>query len=370
MQDKNKNKYTLIVTSEKETDDPEKFTKTCSLSYFTDHPWEGNLEAVLTGSDADSLICCDNYSYEGLFYQLYENKNGTRIGFGQIDYDVIADDIKNYEFQNPVKRLLSLPKDDKFMQYMCENKYFAIGNFEFEYCDKDDSVTIRSGKFSRTFSCVTSLEDIISEFDLPLRICNGCGMPMTAGFTDEHSDTYFCCYTEFAADMDKRYGKGNWRDDIKNYEFQNPVKRLSSLPKDDKFIQYMCENKYLAIGNFEFEYCDEDDSVTIRSGKFSMTFSCITSLEDIISESDLPLRICNGCGMPMTAGFTDEYGETYFCCYTEFAADMDKRYGKGNWRETEDPDAHHCYEYRDENGEWVSEPSYHTEWEYDFNAFK
>lgn len=34
---------------------------------------------------------------EGLFYQLYENEYGNRIGYGVVDCDAIEDDINEYE---------------------------------------------------------------------------------------------------------------------------------------------------------------------------------------------------------------------------------------------------------------------------------
>ena len=43
--------------------------------------------------DADEGGC----GCEGLFYQLYENEYGNRIGYGVVDCDAIEDDINEYE---------------------------------------------------------------------------------------------------------------------------------------------------------------------------------------------------------------------------------------------------------------------------------
>ena len=71
----------------------------------------------------------------------------------------------------------------------------------------------------------------------------------------------------------------------------------------------------------------------------------------------------------MQKGMTDEDADFYNHADC-FPKDMDKRYGKGNWREMpqdENGDLTEncrggCYEWRDEAGRWLPEPSFYTEW--------
>lgn len=86
-------KYTLIVTSE--ADIPGKH-----LDYFSDNPWEGNLEDVIQFDTVEEL---DAYmgDIEGLFYQLFENEHGTRLGYGVIDCDYPETDIRDFENPEP-----------------------------------------------------------------------------------------------------------------------------------------------------------------------------------------------------------------------------------------------------------------------------
>lgn len=80
-------KYTCIVTSE--ADIPGK-----QLDYFSDNPWEGNLEEVIQFNTVEELF---QHDIEGLFYQLFENEHGTRLGYGMIDCDYPGTDIMEHE---------------------------------------------------------------------------------------------------------------------------------------------------------------------------------------------------------------------------------------------------------------------------------
>lgn len=89
-------KYTMIVTEEND--------KNNNLGFFADKPWEGNLSDVVFGDNVIELFkSSDNQSNEGLFYMLYSNNNGKRIGYGIVDYDSVMEDIDEYE-RSRVKR--------------------------------------------------------------------------------------------------------------------------------------------------------------------------------------------------------------------------------------------------------------------------
>ena len=80
-----KPKYTCIITSE--PDGPR-------LAYISDHPWEGNLEETIQFNTIEELF---DHDVEGLFYQLFDNESGQRLGYGMIDCDYPATDIQDFE---------------------------------------------------------------------------------------------------------------------------------------------------------------------------------------------------------------------------------------------------------------------------------
>lgn len=86
-------KYVMIVTSE-----DERYGKEVQLDFFADRPWEGRFECCIDGDNFyDLRKNCIEYDVEGLFYQLYENNYGERIGYGIVDFDAIEDEIAEYE---------------------------------------------------------------------------------------------------------------------------------------------------------------------------------------------------------------------------------------------------------------------------------
>lgn len=91
---KNQPKYVMIVTSE-----DERYEKgETDLSFYACKPWEGILEEVVFGNNAEELYG-DGHN-EGLFYQLYETETGRRIGCGTIDPDYPKEEIEEWEKQS------------------------------------------------------------------------------------------------------------------------------------------------------------------------------------------------------------------------------------------------------------------------------
>ena len=78
-------KYTAIITSESEGKE---------LSYISEHPWEGCLEESIMFDTIEEFF---SYDVEGLFYQLFDNKSGERLGYGLINDEYPASDIRKYE---------------------------------------------------------------------------------------------------------------------------------------------------------------------------------------------------------------------------------------------------------------------------------
>lgn len=84
-------KYTLIITSE----DSRYSNGEKQLSFYSENPWEGCLEGILNFDNISELN--QPGEYEGLFYQLYSNESGLRIGYGTIDPDYPRLDIEQFE---------------------------------------------------------------------------------------------------------------------------------------------------------------------------------------------------------------------------------------------------------------------------------
>lgn len=87
----NEYKYVMIVTSE----DERYASGEKDLGWFSEHPWEGRLEAVMFGNSFDDLM--DDGKYEGLFQQTYEMEFGTRLSYGFLDPDTPREEIEEWE---------------------------------------------------------------------------------------------------------------------------------------------------------------------------------------------------------------------------------------------------------------------------------
>lgn len=87
-----------------------------------------------------------------------------------------------------------------------------------------------------------------------------------------------------------------------------------------------------------------------------------TEIKYILDEDyGAEIRFCEVCGKPFESGFIAGDGDWY-CCEECFEVTMDKDYGKGNWRPTDEEGEYGgFYEYLN-NGEWQDTGIYWTEW--------
>ncbi len=84
-------------------------------------------------------------------------------------------------------------------------------------------------------------------------------------------------------------------------------------------------------------------------------------IQEILEEHKIEIRFCEVCGMPFDAGFTTEDGGWY-CCENCFEGAMDKDYGKGKWRGTDEEGEYGgFYEYFCCD-EWEDTGIYWTHW--------
>ena len=88
-----------------------------------------------------------------------------------------------------------------------------------------------------------------------------------------------------------------------------------------------------------------------------------TEIKYILEEDyNTEIRFCEVCGKPFDAGFIAGDGDWY-CCEECFESAMDKDYGKGNWRPTDEEGEYGgFYEFLGRDGEWQDTGIYWTEW--------
>ena len=122
---KTNKKYTMIVTEE-----DARYGREVQLDFFVDKPWEGLLSDIVFGDTIDELgQSGDGHDNEGLFYMLYANDTGKRIGSGIVDWDSIQEDIEEYERAKCVSRALDYIKrrfeisDDEAMNVLSSVRY-------------------------------------------------------------------------------------------------------------------------------------------------------------------------------------------------------------------------------------------------------
>lgn len=77
---------------------------------------------------------------------------------------------------------------------------------------------------------------------------------------------------------------------------------------------------------------------------------------------EVEMRFCNECGRPYDAGFVAGDGD-YYCCEDCFEPMMNRDYGEGNWKITEEEGYRGgFYAYLDKNGKWEDTGFFYTEW--------
>lgn len=140
--------------------------------------------------------------------------------------------------------------------------------------------------------------------------------------------------------------------------------------KDKKYKLDYDDGDYLILFNKDNKMYAEGKSSLRDVEKITFTFKDTADLEDKCENLlSFEFRICDCCGKIINKGYSDDVGDFYNCedC---FPREMDRYYGKGNWRAYKDDCEDYnalsgCYEYFDSDSkEWESEPSYYTEWKF------
>lgn len=129
--------------------------------------------------------------------------------------------------------------------------------------------------------------------------------------------------------------------------------------------QYIC---YIGRHHITFDLCNDGLSMDVDRENYKINLTCAKwglqdSVQDILYNLDkTEIRFCEECGRPYDCGFIAGDGEWY-CCEPCFDAVMDRDYGKGKWRDTEEEGCYGgFYEFLDDSGEWDDTGIYYTEW--------
>ena len=87
-----------------------------------------------------------------------------------------------------------------------------------------------------------------------------------------------------------------------------------------------------------------------------------TEVQDILYDNyEIEMRFCDECGRPYDAGFMAGDGE-YYCCEECFESMMNKEYGEGKWKATEEEgESGGFYAYL-EGDVWEDTGWFYTEW--------
>lgn len=132
------------------------------------------------------------------------------------------------------------------------------------------------------------------------------------------------------------------------------------LEKNGSFKTYLKDRE---VG---FTLCEDYIIVEVDDRVAADIYELKTEMEiqDMLYDNyDIEVRFCEECGKPFDAGFTAGNGDWY-CCEECFELVMDRDYGKGNWRPTNDEGEYGgFYEYlSDYYCEWEDTGIFYTEW--------
>jgi hypothetical protein len=86
-----------------------------------------------------------------------------------------------------------------------------------------------------------------------------------------------------------------------------------------------------------------------------------SDIRDALELDNIEIRFCEECGKPFDAGFIAGDGDWY-CCEECFKPAMDKTYGKGKWRPSEEEGENGGWYESLDGDEWVDTSIYYTEW--------
>ena len=141
------------------------------------------------------------------------------------------------------------------------------------------------------------------------------------------------------------------------------MKTLCDYVKNNgKFDDYIGEHKLVLEIDADYMHMSVDDEhkykISIKDKFYTQDYVQDTLYEEHKTE----VRFCEECGKPYDCGFIAGDGDWY-CCEDCFEEVMDRDYGKGKWRGTDEEGCYGgFYESLHDDGEWEDTGIFYTEW--------
>lgn len=136
-------------------------------------------------------------------------------------------------------------------------------------------------------------------------------------------------------------------------------------------VDFLKENEYtndkiFEVGDVSFTMHGSTVLVTYEGEVWGIPSSCMNpnaKVQDVLYDNyEVEMRFCDECGKPYDAGYMGGDGEWY-CCTDCFEPMMDRDFGKGKWRATEEEGRYGgYYEYLTDDGKWRDTGAFYTEW--------
>ena len=128
-------------------------------------------------------------------------------------------------------------------------------------------------------------------------------------------------------------------------------KKQAIIPIGEYEIKFELKGRFLSMEFDDERYvCNAYDPDIC--GRIQAIFEDATKQE---------IRFCDECGKPMDYGYTMDDG-SWYCCEECFEPAMNKDYGQGNWKSTENTGEWGGYYAVLKDGEWEDTGIYYTEW--------
>lgn len=139
------------------------------------------------------------------------------------------------------------------------------------------------------------------------------------------------------------------------------MKNILDYLKENKTFTGYTANKELEmelIGNHIIMKYDGNTHYINMLCKYNEEYA----IQDILETYGAEVRFCEECGKPYDAGYTCDDG-SWYCCEECFEDTMNRDYGKGKWRGTdEEGEWGGFYAFLNNAGEWEDTGIYWTEW--------
>lgn len=140
------------------------------------------------------------------------------------------------------------------------------------------------------------------------------------------------------------------------------MKTIADFLRENKYT----DNKIYEVGDVAFTMYGDTVMVSYNGEVWGVPASrrdVNIQVQDILdSYYKVEMRFCDECGKPYDAGFIAGDGD-YYCCEECFEPMMNREYGEGKWKATEEEGYYGgLYAYLDKNGKWRDTGFFYTEW--------